>query len=228
MYRSLQQEFQSDKVAKLKSDQIDLPKGSPEPRKRKEEETVVFRKETKKSAAETAKGTIDATEPKEEALPAAETKESKKSNPKQRNLKNRIAKQQRKYRLPLLYRIRLPRKKQKIREQMPRRNLLISKSRRLRSKRLLYWIKLIFPRSILPQDRRKPLKRKKRKPRKRPLRKRQNQRLPPNRLRQPLPPKRRRPLPRRKQKSPLLQSNRLRKHRATGCGSSCDAPGRNK
>lgn len=80
MYRSLQQEFQSDKVAKLKSDQIDLPKGSPEPRKRKEEETVVFRKETKKSAAETAKGTIDATEPKEEALPAAETKESKKSN----------------------------------------------------------------------------------------------------------------------------------------------------
>ena len=28
MYRSLQQEFQSDKVAKLKSDQIDLPKGT--------------------------------------------------------------------------------------------------------------------------------------------------------------------------------------------------------
>ena len=38
MYRSLQQEFQSDKVAKLKSDQIDLPKGSSETRKRKEEE----------------------------------------------------------------------------------------------------------------------------------------------------------------------------------------------
>ncbi|HEU4609508.1 MAG TPA: translation initiation factor IF-2 [Chitinophagaceae bacterium] len=45
MYRSLQQEFQSDKVAKLKSDQIDLPKGSSETRKRKEEEEVVFRKE---------------------------------------------------------------------------------------------------------------------------------------------------------------------------------------
>ena len=28
MYRSLQQEFQGDKVAKIKSDQIDLPKGS--------------------------------------------------------------------------------------------------------------------------------------------------------------------------------------------------------
>lgn len=28
MYRSLQQEFQGDKVAKIKSDQIDLPRGS--------------------------------------------------------------------------------------------------------------------------------------------------------------------------------------------------------
>ncbi|MBL7734278.1 MAG: translation initiation factor IF-2 [Chitinophagaceae bacterium] len=77
MYRSLQQEFQSDKVAKLKSDQIDLPKGSPETKKRKEDETVVFRKETKKSA-ETPKGTIDTIEPKEETLPAVETKETKK------------------------------------------------------------------------------------------------------------------------------------------------------
>mgnify|MGYP003350050634 CR=1 FL=1 len=38
MYRSLQQEFQSDKVAKLKSDQIDLPKGTTETKKKKEEE----------------------------------------------------------------------------------------------------------------------------------------------------------------------------------------------
>src|SRR6186713_3232844 len=45
MYRSLQQEFQSDKVAKIKSDQIDLPKGSLEAKKKKEEETVVFKKE---------------------------------------------------------------------------------------------------------------------------------------------------------------------------------------
>jgi len=36
MYRSLQQEFQGDKVAKIKSDQIDLPKGSsPEAKKEK-------------------------------------------------------------------------------------------------------------------------------------------------------------------------------------------------
>lgn len=45
MYRALQQEFQSDKVAKLKSDAIDLPKGSLEAKKKKEEEAVVFKKE---------------------------------------------------------------------------------------------------------------------------------------------------------------------------------------
>src|SRR6267378_1514999 len=45
MYRSLQQEFQSDKVAKIKSDQIDLPKGSLEAKKKKEEEPPLFRKE---------------------------------------------------------------------------------------------------------------------------------------------------------------------------------------
>src|ERR1044071_5310189 len=49
MYRALQQEFQSDKVAKLKSDQIDLPKGSLEAKKKKEEETLVFKKEVKKA-----------------------------------------------------------------------------------------------------------------------------------------------------------------------------------
>lgn len=54
MYRALQQEFQGDKVAKLKSDQIDLPKGSMEARKKKEEEAVVFKKEaTRKEEPET-------------------------------------------------------------------------------------------------------------------------------------------------------------------------------
>jgi len=55
MYRALQQEFQSDKVAKLKSDQIDLPKGHPGPdtRKKKEEEEVIFKKEEKKVPKET-------------------------------------------------------------------------------------------------------------------------------------------------------------------------------
>jgi translation initiation factor IF-2 len=46
MYRALQNEFQSDKVAKMKSDQVDLPKGtSAEARKKKEEEEVQFKKE---------------------------------------------------------------------------------------------------------------------------------------------------------------------------------------
>ena len=45
MYRSLQQEFQGDKVAKIKSDQIDLPKGSIEAKKKKEEEPQPVRKE---------------------------------------------------------------------------------------------------------------------------------------------------------------------------------------
>ena len=68
MYRALQQEFQSDKVAKLKSDQIDLPKGSLEAKKKKEEEAlVVFKKETKKAepAAEEVK-------PEEKPQPVAE------------------------------------------------------------------------------------------------------------------------------------------------------------
>src|SRR5687768_9771034 len=52
MYRSLQQEFQGDKVAKLKSDQIDLPKGAVEARKRKEDEAIVFRKDVRKPAEE--------------------------------------------------------------------------------------------------------------------------------------------------------------------------------
>lgn len=55
MYRSLQQEFASDKVAKLKSDQIDLPKGSVEAKKKKEEETVLFKKEVKKEPVEEEK-----------------------------------------------------------------------------------------------------------------------------------------------------------------------------
>ena len=49
MYRSLQQEFQGDKAAKMKSDQLELPKGSTvEAKKKKEEEEITFKKETKK------------------------------------------------------------------------------------------------------------------------------------------------------------------------------------
>jgi translation initiation factor IF-2 len=53
MYRSLQQEFQSDKVAKIKSDQIDLPRGGTvEAKKKRDEEEIVFKKDTKKITKE--------------------------------------------------------------------------------------------------------------------------------------------------------------------------------
>ena len=45
---SLQLEFQGDKVAKIKSNQIDLPKGSVEAKRKKEDETVLFRKDPAK------------------------------------------------------------------------------------------------------------------------------------------------------------------------------------
>ena len=59
MYRALQQEFQSDKVAKLKSDQIDLPKGvAADLKKKKDEEEIIFKKEKEKP--------VKKEEPKEE------------------------------------------------------------------------------------------------------------------------------------------------------------------
>src|SRR2546423_11393054 len=45
MYRSLQQEFQSDKVAKTKADQIEIPKGAPSERRKRDEEEISFKKE---------------------------------------------------------------------------------------------------------------------------------------------------------------------------------------
>src|SRR6478672_1411854 len=51
MYRALQLEFQGDKAAKMKSDQVDLPKGAQaEAKKKKDEEEVLFKKEDKKVA----------------------------------------------------------------------------------------------------------------------------------------------------------------------------------
>ncbi len=53
MYRSLQLEFSSDKAAKIKSDQIEIPKGSvTEAKKKKDEEEILFKKDTKKKVAE--------------------------------------------------------------------------------------------------------------------------------------------------------------------------------
>jgi len=62
MYRALQQEFQSDKAAKIKSDLVDLPKGTvAEAKKKKDEEEVIFKKEERKPAKKE--------EPKQEVIP---------------------------------------------------------------------------------------------------------------------------------------------------------------
>ena len=50
MYRSLEQEFQGDKVAKLKSDQIDLPKGAVEARKKKRRRSDRFQERYRKKS----------------------------------------------------------------------------------------------------------------------------------------------------------------------------------
>ena len=53
MYRALQSEFSSDKAAKAKSDAIEIPKsGTAEPKKKKDEEEITFRKDAKKKEAE--------------------------------------------------------------------------------------------------------------------------------------------------------------------------------
>ena len=80
MYRSLQQEFSSDKAAKIKSDQLELPKNSQaEIKKKREDEEITFKKE-EKTVAKTKKKeeeTIPAEEEKkkEEVPPVIEAKE---------------------------------------------------------------------------------------------------------------------------------------------------------
>lgn len=72
MYRALQNEFQSDKVAKLKSDQIDLPKGAQgEAKRKKEDEELHFRKEIPKAVKkEEASAPIPVPAPVVQAAPA--------------------------------------------------------------------------------------------------------------------------------------------------------------
>ncbi|MBI5370809.1 MAG: translation initiation factor IF-2 [Sphingobacteriales bacterium] len=77
MYRALQQEFQGDKAAKMKSDQLELPKGSqPDAKKKKEEEEISFRKE-EKPAAKAAKK-------EEELKPVVEEKPAKEEEKKEK------------------------------------------------------------------------------------------------------------------------------------------------
>ena len=77
MYRALQSEFQGDKAAKMKSDQVDLPKGSlAEAKKKKEDEEILFKKEEKKAApkkeepvvVEEEKPVVKQVEPKEDEV----------------------------------------------------------------------------------------------------------------------------------------------------------------
>lgn len=80
MYRALQHEFQGDKAAKMKSDQVDLPKGQQvEARKKKEEEEVSFRKEKEEKKApapvEEAPAPVPAPEEKPVEVPEPPAKE---------------------------------------------------------------------------------------------------------------------------------------------------------
>ena len=70
MYRSLQQEFSNDKAAKVKSDQLELPKNTQaETRKKREDEEITFKKEEK---------TVSKTKKKEEEVIIPAVEEEKK------------------------------------------------------------------------------------------------------------------------------------------------------
>ncbi|MEO6613612.1 MAG: translation initiation factor IF-2 [Chitinophagaceae bacterium] len=82
MYRSLQQEFSSDKAAKMKSDQLELPKGSQaEAKKKKEDEEISFKKEEKSTPKIIKKEDVSA--PAAEVKPAEEEKPVKAKAPKE-------------------------------------------------------------------------------------------------------------------------------------------------
>ena len=63
MYRALQAEFSSDKAAKAKSDQIEIPKGGLAEKKKKEEEEISFKKEVKKVVKEEPAPVVEAPAP---------------------------------------------------------------------------------------------------------------------------------------------------------------------
>jgi translation initiation factor IF-2 len=72
MYRALQQEFQSDKVAKMKSDQLELPKAAQgEARKKKEDEEITFKAADKPSSAKATKKKEEPAEAPAQVAPVA-------------------------------------------------------------------------------------------------------------------------------------------------------------
>lgn len=81
MYNALQREFQGDKVAKIKSDQIDLPKGNVQEKKKKEEEELVFRKDSKKTEPAAEKPVVAEPAPVPVPEVAAPAKEKVKEEP---------------------------------------------------------------------------------------------------------------------------------------------------
>lgn len=80
MYRALQLEFQTDKAAKIKSDQLELPKGTIiEAKKKKEEEEIVFKKEEKPATKIIKKEEPET--PVVEEKPSKEKSKTKKEEP---------------------------------------------------------------------------------------------------------------------------------------------------
>lgn len=67
MYQVLQGEFQSDKAAKQKAEQIDLPKGAAEAKKKKDEEDLSIKKKEEKAKAEKAAAEAEANAAAEKA-----------------------------------------------------------------------------------------------------------------------------------------------------------------
>ncbi len=77
MYRALQLEFSSDKAAKQKSDQLELPKGSTaEVKKKKEEEEILFKKEEKTASKARKEEVIPIASGTTELKPAAKAKKA--------------------------------------------------------------------------------------------------------------------------------------------------------
>jgi len=75
MYRVLQSEFQQDKAAKQKAEQVDLPKGGAEQKKKKDEEDLSIKKKEEKVKTPEAKQEVAKEEPIEEK--AASTEQAK-------------------------------------------------------------------------------------------------------------------------------------------------------
>lgn len=77
MYQALQKEFQPDKLAKKKAEEVDLPKSTPaETRKRRDEEDIsIVKKEPEKPKEEPAPQEVTVEKETEPVAPAAETSE---------------------------------------------------------------------------------------------------------------------------------------------------------